>query len=118
MEGGDAAISGLEPLAASGVQVYLDDFGTGYSSLTRLARLPLAGIKLDRGFVSRATGERDRRIIEAALSIGRAAELGVVAEGVETEDQLELLRAAGCCFVQGFLLGRPAPPEQLAARLT
>ena len=55
--------------------------------------LPLAGIKLDRGFVARAAGERDRRIIEAALSIGRAAELGVVAEGVETEDQLELLRA-------------------------
>jgi diguanylate cyclase (GGDEF)-like protein/PAS domain S-box-containing protein len=112
MEGGDAAIRGLEQLARSGLQVYLDDFGTGYSSLTRLARLPLAGIKLDRGFVSRATGERDRRIIEAALSIGRAAELGVVAEGVETEDQLELLRAAGCRFVQGFLLGRPAPPEQ------
>ena len=63
----------------------------------------------------RATGERDRRIIEAALSIGRAAELGVVAEGVETEDQLELLRAAGCHFVQGFLLGRPVPPEQCRA---
>jgi EAL domain-containing protein (putative c-di-GMP-specific phosphodiesterase class I) len=72
----------------------------------------LAAIKLDRGFVSRAAGERDRRIIEAAPSIGRAAELGVVAEGVETQDQLELLRAAGCRFVQGFLLGRPAPPEQ------
>ena len=101
-----------------GVQVYLDDFGTGYSSLTRLARLPLAGIKLDRGFVVRAAGERDRRIIEAALSIGRAAELPVVAEGVETADQLELLRACGCRYVQGYLLGRPAPPEQVAAQLT
>ena len=66
MEGGDAALSGLERLAQLGLQVYLDDFGTGYSSLTRLARLPLSGIKLDRGFVARATGERDRRIIEAA----------------------------------------------------
>jgi EAL domain-containing protein (putative c-di-GMP-specific phosphodiesterase class I) len=118
MEGGEATLGGLEQLAQLGLQVYLDDFGTGYSSLTRLARLPLSGIKLDRGFVARATGERDRRIIEAALSIGRAADLGVVAEGVETEEQLELLRGAGCRYVQGFLLGRPSPPEQLAQRLT
>ena len=118
MEGGDAAIEGLERLLRLGLHVYLDDFGTGYSSLTRLARLPLTGIKLDRGFVARAAGERDRRIIEAALSIGRAAELGVVAEGVETKEQLELLKASGCNCVQGFLLGRPSPPEQLAARLT
>ena len=102
MEGGEAGIAGLEALAELGVQVYLDDFGTGYSSLTRLARLPLAGIKLDRGFVARAAGERDRRIIEAALSIGRAAELPVVAEGVETEDQLELLRACGCRLRAGL----------------
>jgi diguanylate cyclase (GGDEF)-like protein/PAS domain S-box-containing protein len=114
MEGGDASIRGLERLAGLGLSLYLDDFGTGYSSLTRLARLPLAGIKLDRSFVARATGERDRRIVEAALSIGRAAELTVIAEGVETEEQLELLRSCGCHRVQGYLLGRPAPPEQVA----
>jgi diguanylate cyclase (GGDEF)-like protein/PAS domain S-box-containing protein len=118
MEGGDGGIAALEALARLGVQVFLDDFGTGYSSLTRLARLPLTGIKLDRGFVASASGERGRRVIEAALSIGRAAELWVVAEGVETEDQLALLRACGCSFVQGYLLGRPAPPEQVAAQLT
>jgi diguanylate cyclase len=67
--------------------------------------------------VARATGERGRRIIEAALSIGRAAQLGVVAEGIETEEQLEFLRAAGCRYVQGYLLGRPAPPEQIKALL-
>jgi predicted signal transduction protein with EAL and GGDEF domain len=117
MEGGEASIGGLEALAAHGLQVHLDDFGTGYSSLTRLARLPLSGIKLDRGFVARAAAERGRRIIEAALSIGRAADLGVVAEGVETEEQLELLRECGCRYVQGYLLGRPAPPEQLASLL-
>jgi diguanylate cyclase (GGDEF)-like protein len=118
MEGGEAAIAGLEALAAYGLQIYLDDFGTGYSSLTRLGRLPLSGIKLDRGFVAGAAGERGRRIIEAALSIGRAADLGVVAEGVETEDQLNLLRECGCRFVQGYLLGRPAPPEQISRMLT
>lgn len=118
MEGGDAAIGGLEELSAYGLYISLDDFGTGYSSLTRLARLPLNAIKLDRGFVARYTGERDRRIIEAAVSIGRAADLNVVAEGVETEDQLELLRAAGCGFVQGYLLGRPALPEQVIAQLS
>ncbi len=67
--------------------------------------------------MARAAGQRGRRIIEAALSIGRAAELGVVAEGVETEEQLDLLRACGCRYVQGYLLGRPAPPEQIAALL-
>lgn len=117
MEGGEAAISGLEQLSRHGMYVSLDDFGTGYSSLTRLARLPLNAIKLDRGFVARYTGERDRRIIEAAVSIGRAADLNVVAEGVETEDQLELLRAAGCGFVQGYLLGRPSLPEQVLQEL-
>jgi EAL domain-containing protein (putative c-di-GMP-specific phosphodiesterase class I) len=118
MEGGEAAIAGLEALAGYGLQVYLDDFGTGYSSLTRLGRLPLSGIKLDRGFVAGAAGERGRRIIEAALSIGRAADLGVVAEGVETEEQLHLLRECGCRYVQGYLLGRPAPPEQISSMLT
>jgi EAL domain-containing protein (putative c-di-GMP-specific phosphodiesterase class I) len=117
MEGGDAAIGGLEELSRHGLYISLDDFGTGYSSLTRLARLPLNAIKLDRGFVARYTGERDRRIIEAAVSIGRAADLNVVAEGVETEDQLELLRTAGCGFVQGYLLGRPARPEQVIMAL-
>ncbi|MDA0182141.1 EAL domain-containing protein [Solirubrobacter phytolaccae] len=117
MEGGDAAIGGLEQLSQHGMYISLDDFGTGYSSLTRLARLPLNAIKLDRGFVARYTGERDRRIIEAAVSIGRAADLNVVAEGVETEDQLELLRASGCGFVQGYLLGRPSPPEQVLQQL-
>jgi EAL domain-containing protein (putative c-di-GMP-specific phosphodiesterase class I) len=95
------------------VRIALDDFGTGYSSLARLARLPLTGIKLDRSFVSRAADARDRRIIEAALSIGRAAELDVVAEGVETTEQLALLRDCGCRYVQGYLLGRPAAPEQV-----
>lgn len=118
MEGGEAAIGGLEELSRHGLYISLDDFGTGYSSLTRLARLPLNAIKLDRGFVARYTGERDRRIIEAAVSIGRAADLNVVAEGVETEDQLELLRSAGCGFVQGYLLGRPALPEQVIQSLS
>ncbi len=113
MEGAETAIAGLQRLAELGMRIYLDDFGTGYSSLARLARLPLTGIKLDRSFLSRAAGERERRIIEAALSIGRAAELDVVAEGVETPEQLALLQACGCRYVQGYLLGRPAAPEQV-----
>jgi diguanylate cyclase (GGDEF)-like protein/PAS domain S-box-containing protein len=113
MEGAETAIARLHELARLGLRIALDDFGTGYSSLARLARLPLTGIKLDRSFVTRAAHERDRRIIEAALSIGRAAELEVVAEGVETAEQLALLDACGCRYVQGYLLGRPAAPEQV-----
>jgi EAL domain-containing protein (putative c-di-GMP-specific phosphodiesterase class I) len=113
MEGAEMAIAGLQELAGLGLGISLDDFGTGYSSLARLARLPLTGIKLDRSFVSRAADARDRRIIEAALSIGRAAELDVVAEGVETAEQLALVRACGCRYVQGYLLGRPVAPEQV-----
>jgi EAL domain-containing protein (putative c-di-GMP-specific phosphodiesterase class I) len=109
MEGGEASIAGLHELSSFGTRLFLDDFGTGYSSLTRLARLPLTGIKLDRAFVASAS---NRRIVEAAISMGHAAELAVVAEGVETAEQLEFLRASGCNLVQGFLLGRPAPPEQ------
>ena len=112
MDGGEAGIADLEALKELGVQVYLDDFGTGYSSLTRLSRLPLAGIKLDRAFVARAANERDRRIIEAALSIGRAAELPVVAEGVETEEQLALLRASGCRSCRATYSGGPRRPSR------
>ena len=118
MEGGEAAIGGLQALAALGVQIYLDDFGTGDSSLDpALAQCRCRGIKLDRGFVARASGDAGRRIIEAALSIGRARRLPRRRRGRRDRGSARPAARLGCRLVQGYLLGRPAPPEQIRASL-
>jgi diguanylate cyclase (GGDEF)-like protein/PAS domain S-box-containing protein len=111
----------LEALRILGVRVALDDFGLGYSSLTHLKALPVDVVKVDRSFVAdlvRST--EDRAVVEAVITLARRMGLTVIAEGVETEDQDELLRQMGCPVVQGYLYGRPAPaadvvlPELLA----
>ncbi|HEY8466371.1 MAG TPA: EAL domain-containing protein [Solirubrobacterales bacterium] len=107
----------LNRLAASGVRVFLDDFGTGYSALAYLDRFRLAGLKIDRSFVERLDGgdERSVAIVEAIIAMARALGLEVVAEGVSTHAQLEILRALGCDRVQGFLLSQPVPATQIAS---
>ncbi|WP_370325074.1 EAL domain-containing protein [Euzebya sp.] len=108
----------LHRLRDLGVQIAIDDFGTGYSSLAYLHTLPVDELKIDRSFISRrGTEDADRHMLEAITSMARALDLGVVAEGVETAAQLETVAALGCDRVQGFLLGRPAAPEALTARL-
>ncbi len=101
----DHSTSELGRLRALGVRIALDDFGTGYSSLSYLPRLPLDALKMDRDLVHRVGGARDT--VPAVLRLGRDLALTVVAEGVETVDQLVLLRAAGCTLGQGYLLSRP-----------
>ncbi|MCM2258003.1 MAG: EAL domain-containing protein [Vicinamibacteria bacterium] len=101
----------LRAIRALGVSVVMDDFGTGYSSLGHLRRLPIDGVKIDRSFVA-DLGHADPRaegIISAVCAMARSLGLRTVAEGVETDDQLARIRAAGCDFAQGYLLGRPAP---------
>jgi diguanylate cyclase (GGDEF)-like protein/PAS domain S-box-containing protein len=100
----------LEALRILGVRVALDDFGLGYSSLTHLKALPVDVVKVDRSFVAdlvRST--EDRAVVEAVITLARRMGLTVIAEGVETEDQDELLRQMGCPVVQGYLYGRPVP---------
>lgn len=106
----NAATEVLARIRALGVTISLDDFGTGYSSLTTLRMFPFDKIKLDRSFV-RDLGRvaEAEAIVMAVLGLGRALDLSVVAEGVETEEQAEVLRAAGCSLLQGYLIGRPAP---------
>ena len=101
-----------------GVQLTLDDFGTGYSSLSHLKRLRIHRIKIDRSFVLDLTGSADSRAISTAI-IGLADGLGleVVAEGVETREQLAFLREKGCRAFQGHLISTPLPPEDLKAFL-
>ncbi len=103
-------------LKAMGVKLALDDFGTGYSSLTYLRQLPLDLLKIDRSFIrDLETNASDRAIVQTILDFAQNLKLSVVAEGVETERQLLLLRQLGCRAFQGFLFARPMPNEAFLA---
>jgi EAL domain-containing protein (putative c-di-GMP-specific phosphodiesterase class I) len=112
---GEAAALALRELKAVGVGLVLDDFGTGYSSLSHLKRFTIDAVKIDRSFVSGlgSPDSGDDAIVNAIVSMAHALEVSVTAEGVETEEQLSLLRKTGCSFAQGYLFSRPKPPEQL-----
>ena len=101
----------LRQLKALGVTIAMDDFGTGYSSLSTLRAFPFDKIKLDRSFMTELDGDepQSQAIIRAVLTIGESLSIPVLAEGVETAEQLAFLRAQGCNEVQGYLLGRPQP---------
>jgi len=110
MEDVDTTTHALSRLKDMGVRISIDDFGTGYSSLSYLKRFPIDEVKIDRGFVAGVNEDPDNlAIVQTIIALGKALKLDVVAEGVETEAQLALLRAAGCDRAQGYLLGRPAP---------
>ncbi len=105
----------LEALRERGLGISVDDFGTGYSSLAYLKRLPLDALKLDRGFVAGLAEDSDDMVIAAAVIVmAQALGLRVVAEGVETKGQLDVLRAMGCDLAQGFLFSKAQPPDCLA----
>jgi len=103
----------LERLRAMGVQVSIDDFGTGYSSLGYLQRLPIDRLKIDRTFVRDLPVSDDAKALSAAIvGLAQSLHLDVVAEGVETIEQLEILRSLDCFKVQGFLIAKPLHVEQ------
>jgi EAL domain-containing protein (putative c-di-GMP-specific phosphodiesterase class I)/PAS domain-containing protein len=96
-----------------GVQIAVDDFGTGYSSLNYLSRLPVDRLKLDQSLIHQMTLDaRSKTVMRSTISLGADLGIDVIAEGVETEDQFQMLEDLGCPRVQGFLLGRPMPPMQ------
>jgi EAL domain-containing protein (putative c-di-GMP-specific phosphodiesterase class I) len=98
----------LDTLRRDGVRVAIDDFGTGFSSLSYLRRLPVDLLKLDKSFVDTVTTSREQHAIVTAVNqLARALKLDVVAEGIETADEVDVLAAAGCGFGQGYLLSRP-----------
>jgi diguanylate cyclase len=108
----------LRALEALGARLALDDFGTGFSSLTHLQRVPLHLVKVDAAFVNDvARSAVDRAIVGGVVDIARALGAEVVAEGIETPVQLDVVRALGCQLAQGYLLGRPLPPEEAGALL-
>jgi diguanylate cyclase (GGDEF)-like protein/PAS domain S-box-containing protein len=110
----EASVAVLRKLREMGVTLAMDDFGTGYSSLSNLKRLPLHTIKIDHSFIDDiATDEDDREITRTIASLGHGLHLRVIAEGVETEEQLALVRESGCDEVQGDLLGKPLTGAEL-----
>jgi len=108
-------VESLRRVAELGIKVGLDDFGTGYSALAYLQRFDLTFLKIDRSFVSQLGNQRDDAVVAAVIDLAHALELVVVAEGVETVEQLAALRAMGCDRAQGFLMGRPLPADELVA---
>jgi EAL domain-containing protein (putative c-di-GMP-specific phosphodiesterase class I) len=109
----------LNRLRASGIRLSIDDFGTGYSSLAYLRRLPVQEVKVDRSFVQRMDVEaEDAAIVRSILELARALDLEVVAEGVETETTLQILRDLGCDVAQGYHISRPMPVEEFADWVT
>jgi EAL domain-containing protein (putative c-di-GMP-specific phosphodiesterase class I) len=117
MDQSEAGIRALRDLRGLGVRLVLDDFGTGYSSLSYLKHLPLDTIKIDRSFVAGIDGVADRSIVDAVIALAHGLGIAVVAEGIETESQLDLLRDLGCDYGQGYLISRPVPAERTAALL-
>ena len=111
---GDAVPDALRVLQRQGVRILLDDFGTGHAGLSYLVRFPFDCIKLDRSFVARVVDDKAARaVIRAALVLSESLQLDVVAEGVETTEQLDALRRLGCPRIQGYLFGAPMPAHRL-----
>ena len=114
MDDPDAALALLGRLRDLSIRLAIDDFGTGYSSLARLKRLPVHKLKLDQSFVRGLPGDSDdAAITRAVIALGHSLNLKVLAEGVETPEQLAFLREQGCNYGQGYLFGRPQPAAEL-----
>ena len=107
----------MEALRALGLSLSMDDFGTGYSSLSYLKKLPLVQIKIDQSFVRDITTDAtDAVMVKTIIDLARNFGLEVIAEGVETQEQLDFLRAHGCLMYQGYLFGKPVPLEEFESR--
>ncbi|MBT8136042.1 MAG: EAL domain-containing protein [Gammaproteobacteria bacterium] len=118
MQNAAATIETLEALKLMGIKISVDDFGTGYSSLSYLKRFPIDVLKVDGSFIREvATNTDDAAITSAIIAMARSLKLDVIAEGVETIEQMEFLRGQGCHRMQGYMFGRPMSAEQFGQRL-
>jgi diguanylate cyclase (GGDEF)-like protein/PAS domain S-box-containing protein len=118
LENIEATIATMNELKAFGVRFALDDFGTGYSSLQYLKKLPLNQLKIDQSFVrDLASDSNDQAIVKTIIAMAQSLNLEVIAEGVETQEQKQILQHNGCNHFQGYLFGRPVPIEEFEASL-
>ena len=108
----------LQTLRENGIQVAVDDFGTGFSSLSYLRKFPVDAVKIDQSFVRQiSTAGDDTTIVKAVIGMARGLKLRVIAEGVETSEEVAFLRAYRCEEAQGYYFSRPVPPQQFAMLL-
>ena len=111
----ERALERIEEVKKLGLMVAIDDFGTGYSSLSYLNNFPSNLLKIDKSFIDAMdNGESSKKYVASIISIGHILGLEVISEGVEREDQVETLSKIGCDYIQGFVWGRPLPPEDAA----
>ena len=106
-------IDTVKGLRNNGFKIEMDDFGSGYSSLNMLTSLPIDALKLDMKFIRNiCENKKDSRLVEIMIQIARLLEVPVIAEGVETKEQMELLKSIGCDIIQGYYFSKPLPPEE------
>ncbi|MFB2898037.1 EAL domain-containing protein [Aerosakkonemataceae cyanobacterium BLCC-F50] len=114
MKNSEVAIETLAKLRCNGIQICIDDFGTGYSSLAYLHLLPIDTVKIDRSFVNQMTEDpRNLDIVETIITLAHRLDLNVIAEGVETQAQRDILRSLHCEYGQGYFFSKPLPPQQI-----
>jgi EAL domain-containing protein (putative c-di-GMP-specific phosphodiesterase class I) len=119
LQDNEATLATLQRLRSFGVRIAMDDFGTGYSSLSYLHSFPFDKIKIDRSFIRElASRQNSMAIVRAVTGLGRSMGIAIVAEGVETMEQLSFLRSEGCSEVQGFLFNRPRPAQDVEKMLS
>jgi EAL domain-containing protein (putative c-di-GMP-specific phosphodiesterase class I) len=118
MQDVEQAVATMNELQKLGVQISIDDFGTGYSSLSALKTFPVARLKIDKTFINDVTvNANDQAVTSAVISLGRKLNLKVIAEGVETEDQVAFLRRNDCDEMQGFQFSKPVAAGDIEAML-
>jgi EAL domain-containing protein (putative c-di-GMP-specific phosphodiesterase class I) len=108
----DSSIATMEAFSAKGISIAIDDFGTGFSSLSHLQLFPINKLKIDRSFISKIGDGTKNNLVRTIVTLAKQLELKVIAEGVETSEQLEFLRQLECNLVQGFYFGKPLPPDE------
>ena len=109
----DQLVNVIENLRVDGFMIEMDDFGSGYSSLNMLTSIPIDALKMDMKFIrNMQKDEKSMKLVELVLDIAKFLQVPVIAEGVETEEQLQLLKERNCDIIQGYYFSKPVPPEE------
>ena len=116
IDSAEKALQRIDEIKQLGMQVAIDDFGTGYSSLSYLNNFPSDTLKIDKSFIDKMNlSDSSKQYVAMIISIGHILDLKVVSEGVESPDQVTVLKNIGCDYIQGYVWGRPIPPEEASS---